>query len=99
MPDIRIPLVLNLSYAIPTVALSVLRDNIILIAFSERVIGFTADDIEIVGGTFSGFRGNGTEYLVNVDTATTATLSIRAGVAASVYGELNTESNRLTYDA
>lgn len=96
---IRIPLVLNLSYTIPTVTLSVLRDNIILIAFSERVIGFTADDIEIVGGTLSSFRGNGTEYLIDVATDVSLTVFIPSGVATSVYGELNTESNRLSYDA
>jgi len=99
MPDIRIGFILNLLYTIPSVVISVLRDNIILIAFSERVTGFTEDAIEITGGTLSDFRGNGREYLVAVNTDTSATLSIGAGVARSVNEQPNTASNRLTYNA
>lgn len=99
MRDVRVPFILNLLYTIPSVSLSVLRDNIILIAFSERVIGFTEEVIDIVGGTLSDFRGNGTEYLVEVETETTAELYVSAGVCASANGIANSESNRLTYDA
>lgn len=99
MRSVHIPLILRLLYTIPSVSLSVLRDNIILIVFSEGVVNFTADDIEITGGTITDFVGNGREFRATVNTATSAEVYVPAGVCRSENGVLNTESSRLTYHA
>ena len=97
--DVHIPLVLHLLYPVPSVALRLLQDNVVVIAFSERMIDFFDTDIEISGGTVSKFWGNGKEFCVEVSTDTRAELYVPAGVCRSKNGVLNTESNRLVYDA
>lgn len=99
MRHVNIPLVLHLLYPVPSVALRVLQDNIVVIAFSERVVDFAVSDIEITGGTLSDFNGNGREFCVTVATETSATLYVPAGVCESENGVENTESNRFTYEA
>ena len=98
MGEVRIPFILRLLYTSPSCEISVLRDNVILISFSERVIDFSETDIEITGGTLSDFRGNGTQFLIDVQTEATAEISVAAGVCQSANGIPNTASNRFIYE-
>lgn len=92
---IKIPLILEVRIPIPSVELSILRDNTVLIAFSERVEGFTEQSIVVVGGRLENFSGNGQQFLVDViKTEQQATVSVPAGVA-TYSGQLNTASNVL----
>lgn len=94
---VKIPLVLEVRIPIPSVELSILRDNTVLIAFSERVDGFTEQSIVVVGGRLENFSGNGHQFLVDVlrtDADTASTISVPAGVATHS-GQLNTASNVL----
>lgn len=95
MNFIKIPLILEVRIPVPSVELSILRDNTVLIAFSERVAGFTITDISIAGGTLENFSGNGQQFLIDVvKTDQQASLSIPAGVVMHL-GQLNTVSNTL----
>lgn len=99
MRAVLIPLTLRLLHTTPSCEISVFRDNVLLITFSERVIDFAETDIEITGGTLSDFRGNGTQFLVEVSTDATAEIVVNAGVCQSgVGGVPNTASNRLVYE-
>lgn len=93
-----IPLILHLLYPVPSCEITILH-GVIVISFSERVLGFTESDVEITGGTISDFVGNGREFCIAVETSTTAEIYVPAGVARSVHNQLNTASNRLTYHA
>jgi len=99
MREVRIPFILRLLYTTPSCEISIFRDNVILITFSERVIDFAETDIEITGGTLSDFRGNGTQFLVDVQTDATAEIYVAAHVCQSAHGIPNTESNRFVYEA
>lgn len=94
-----IPFVVHLLYSIPSCEISVLRDNVIVISFSERVVDFTESDVEITGGTLSEFVGNGRDFCLTVETSATAEIYVPSGVAWSENNQPNTESNRLTYHA
>ena len=98
MREVRVPIVLRLLYTTPSCEISILRDNVILISFSERVIDFAATDIEVTGGTLDDFRGNGTQFLIDVQTAATAEIYVGANVCQSANGIPNTESNRFEYE-
>lgn len=94
-----IPFTVNLLYPIPSCEISVLRGNVLVISFSERVVDFTETDVEITGGTISEFIGNGREFCITVEVITTAEIYVPSGVAHSEHNQPNTESNRLTYNA
>lgn len=98
MRSVRIPFVIVLLYTTPSVSLSVMRDNTILIVFSERVVNFTEDSIDITGGTLNDFRGNGREFLVEVQTDGTAKIHVPESACQSANGIPNTASNRLVYE-
>lgn len=98
MRSVRIPLVLRLLYTSPSCEISIFRDNVLLISFSERVIDFTETDIEITGGTLNDFRGNGREFLVEVQTSTTAEIYVPQNICQSANGIPNAESNRFVYE-
>lgn len=92
---VKIPLILEVRIPIPSVELSIFRDTTVLIAFSERVEGFTEQAIVVVGGSLENFSGNGQQFLVDViRTEQQATVSVPAGVATHS-GQLNTVSNVL----
>lgn len=98
MPDVRIPFVMRLLHPIPSCAVSILRDNVIIISFSERVIDFTEADIEITGGTISDFIGNGREFCITIETSTTAEIYVPAGICQSENGIPNAASPRFVYE-
>lgn len=94
MSLVKIPLILEVRIPVPSVELSILRDNTVLIAFSERV-DFRRSDIVVVGGMLDNFSGNGQQYVVDViRTASQTTLSVPAGVV-SYLDQPNTASNTL----
>ncbi|MYB01985.1 hypothetical protein F4X90_20240 [Candidatus Poribacteria bacterium] len=99
MHNVFIPLVLNTVHLVPTCTISLLRDNVLVIRFSERVVNFTESDIELTGGTLSNFIGNGTDYCITIETETTAEVFVPAHVCESVHGIANAYSNRFTYNA
>ena len=95
---VRLPFILTLEIADLMVVVSILRDQTVLIAFSEPVSGFQESDIRLTGGSLSGFVGNGQQYCVDVARSvadTAAVLHIPAGVATAVGNRLNLRSNDL----
>ena len=95
---VKIPFVLTLEIPDLTVLVSILRNQTVLIAFSEPVSRFTESNINISGGSISDFIGNGQQYCVDVERSvaeTAAVLHIPAGVATAVGNRVNLKSNDL----
>ena len=63
------------------------------ITFSEDVVGFTKDDIEVTNGTKGTFTGSGKEYILEVIPVVdgTQTIKIPKGVYADEAGNVNNE--------
>ena len=63
------------------------------IKFSEEVVGFTKDDIEVTNGTKGTFTGSGKEYILEVIPVVdgTQTIKIPKGVYADEAGNVNNE--------
>jgi len=99
MHNVFIPIVFQVVYPIPSCIISVLRDNIIVITFSERVINFSENMIQFSGGTIANFIGNGTEFCVTVTTDNSMQIYVPSGVVMSVNNQPNTQSNRFIYNA
>ncbi|MFM7077457.1 MAG: Ig-like domain-containing protein, partial [Planctomycetaceae bacterium] len=63
------PLAFTLDTVLPTLAIASSRASLLAgqtatltFTLSEAVLGFTADDVTVAGGTLSGFSGSGTTY-------------------------------------
>lgn len=94
----KCPFILDVRLLRPRVRLSRLKDNTVWIRFTERVYGFEETDIKIKGGTFSNFRGNQKDFLVEVKVTTDesqARLWVPRGVATNAEGRENKKSNVL----
>lgn len=98
MPEIQIPLIFNVFYTVPSCEVSIFGANIVLITFSEMVVDFSEDDVDITGATVIDFTGNGRAFYVEVQIDTTAEIFVPAGACESLNGVLNTASNRLIYE-
>ncbi|MXV76536.1 hypothetical protein F4Z99_19985 [Candidatus Poribacteria bacterium] len=94
---VDIPLTVRMLYAIPSVSLSELRENFVVIAFSEQMLDFFESDIDITGGRITEFIGNRKEFCISIaPESATVEIYVPAGVAHNMYNQPNTESNRLT---
>ena len=94
----RIPATLIIEIPDLTVTLSVLREGVVLIAFSEAVgVSFVLTNITVTNGTASNLRGDGRNFTIDVAAADDSGMSIHigAGVASTEDGRTNLESNRL----
>ena len=72
----------------------------VTVTFSDRVYGFTVDDITVVNGTASGFSGSDGDAVYTFEVTPTildeVTVDIPAGVATDGEGSYNTPAPRLS---
>ena len=97
MLEVKIPRILRIFPSVPSVEAGIHIDRLVYISFSERVVNFTTDLIDVtVDGCLKNFRGNGKDFLVEVaEVDTDVYLSVEAHVVRGVYGKWNLGSNVL----
>jgi hypothetical protein len=69
------------------------------IAFTESVTGFAQSDIQVTGGTISGFTGSGSTYTFNVtptSSGSTVMVNVAANVANDAAGNGNTAASQFS---
>ncbi|MDO7851691.1 putative Ig domain-containing protein [Hymenobacter convexus] len=69
------------------------------VTFSESVLNFVQSDVQVAGGTISGFTGSGSTYTFNVTpigSGSTVTVNVAANVATDAAGNGNTAASQFS---